>query len=232
MLAGRFSWIFLILMVYMLQQCYLCSSVCVVYVQYIFYRSKLIIFLLVKAQHRTFIYITTWGLWFFPWLLPKLMVTLSCSVPGLPLWPEAQGGELWRIWPHVCAVWFDCRCGDRETAQIMALPLHLWRKFPVPLCTWSLDRLSLAITLRPLHQVTLCSPSLIFPMSRGQQTDGGSGPVGWVDGAPGSHSCCRNCSIVDSSQPAYQSISCLFKCSGEHLKNLPSKQPALFLLRF
>ena len=42
----------------------------------------------------------------------------------------------------------------------------------------------------------------------------------------------RGYSIMDSSQPTYQSIAVFFKCSREHLKNMPSKQLTLFLLRF
>lgn len=110
-----------------------------------------------------FIYVTMWGLQFFPWLLPNLMVTISCSVLGFPVWPEAWAGELWSRRSHLRAVWFNSHCGNRETARIMALPLHLWRKFPMPLCTRLLDRVSLSIVLGPLHQVTLCSPSVTFP---------------------------------------------------------------------
>lgn len=109
------------------------------------------------------IYVTVWGPLLFPWLLPNLMVSVSCSVLGFPVWPEACRGELWSLQQHLRAVWFDCHCGDRDTAPIMALPLHLWRKSPVPLCTRSLDRVNVPMVLRPLHQVTLSSPSLTFP---------------------------------------------------------------------
>lgn len=144
-----------------------------------------IIFLLVKGQHMNFTYVTMWGLQFFPWLLPNLMVIISCSVLGFPVWPEAWGGELWNLQPHLRAVRFDCLCGDRETAWIMALPLHLWRKFPMPLCARSLDGVSLFNVLRSLHQVTLHFPSLTFPVNAWPKEVEASGSVGWVDVAPG-----------------------------------------------
>lgn len=174
-----------------------------------------------------FIYVTMWGLQFFPWLLPNLTVTISCSVPGFPVWPEAWAGELWSCQSHLRAVWFDCHCGGRETVQIMALPLHLWRKFPVPL-----DRISLSIVLRPLHQVTLCSPSLTFPRNAWPTDWWGVGDCRLGGGGSGAPALLLEELFHCGFQSAYQSISCLFKCSGEHLKNLPSKQPALFLLRF
>lgn len=105
-----------------------------------------------------FIYVTMWSLQFFPWLLPNLMATIFCRVLGFPVWPEAWAGELWSRHSHLRAVWLDCHCGGRETARVLALPLHLRRTFPMPL-----GRISLSIVLRPFHQVTLCSPSLTFP---------------------------------------------------------------------
>lgn len=202
---------------------------CIYYIHILHFLGKQTDCFPVKGQHMNFIDVTMWGLQVFPWLLPNLMVTISCRVLGFPVWPEARGGELCSCQLHLCALWFDCHCGDSETARIMALPLHLWRKSPMPLCTRLLDRVSLSIVLRPLHQVTLCPPSLTFP------TD--ARPMGWWRHQEAGwmwplHSCWGNRSIVDSSQAAYQSIFCLFKCSREHLKNLPSKQPALFLLRF
>ena len=176
---------------------------------------------------------TMWGLQFFLWSSPKPTVTISCSVLSFPVWPEAWAGGLRDLWLQLCALWFDHHCGDREPAGIMALLLHLWRKFPMPLGTRSLDRVSPSIVLRPLHQVTQSSPSLTLHTN--------AWPVDWWNHQelhvgwtwPWGQCCCRrDCSIVDSSQPAYQSVCCLFKCSRERLKNLPGKQPALFLLRF
>lgn len=103
---------------------------------------------------------TMWGLQFFLWLSPKPTVTISCSVLSFPVWPEAWGGGLRDLQLQLCALWFDHHGGDRELAGIMALLLHLWRKFPMPLGTRSLDRVYPSIVLRPLHQVTQSSPSL------------------------------------------------------------------------
>lgn len=135
----------------------------------------------------SFIYVTVWGLQFFPWLLPNLAVILSRSVLGFSVWPEAWGGELWILRPHLCAVWFDGCCGISETAWIMALPLHLWRKFPMPLCTSPPDQASLSVILRCLHQVTLYFPSMTFPTNAWPVAFGGGirNCISWVDVAPG-----------------------------------------------
>ena len=118
------------------------------------------IFLLVKVQHMGLVDETTWGLQFSLWLSPKPVVTVSCSVLSFPVWPEAWGGGLRDRQLQLCALWFDHHCGDREPAGIMALLLHLWGKFPMPLGTRSLDRVCPSIVLGPLHQVTQSSPSL------------------------------------------------------------------------
>lgn len=61
----------------------------------LFFKSKLIVFLLVKGQHKDFIYVTTRGLQFFPWLLPNLMVMFpAVSLASLcDLKPEEESCE-------------------------------------------------------------------------------------------------------------------------------------------
>lgn len=181
---------------------------------------------MVKVQHRGLVDETTRGLQFSLWFSPKPVVTVSAvSLASLcDLRPEEEDCETSSCSYIHCDL--TITVGTEKPAGVMALLLHLWRKFP---CLLARDHWTEST---PFHRSQASSsgnsvlslPWLCAQM-RGQWIDGiirnsRLGGHGW-----GQCCCRRDCSIVDSSQPAYQSVSCLFSVQENIWKICPVNSP-------